>query len=320
MALDANILLQRTTPNLMQALQSGIQAGQAMRQAPLLEALQKQRLASMKAQTGGIKEKWIGTPSRTTHDGKEFLTGVVQTAGGGFERRSIPIEGEFVSQLGETAADQTQRAIAQAGGQRKAVLEQDLAFKPDIEAAVGAAKSKQDLKFKPQIMTAVKLAEKEATAKGETLTDLNRLKAGMPGLTGVVEELKELAPIATSTLGGRAFDFAVKESGFGATKGSTARAKFIAIIDNQVLPLLKATFGGSFSIQEGESLKASMGNPNSTVEEKLAQLDAFIAQKARDIESKEAEVGAPQQEFSGQSSSQQPAQTFNFDAQGNLIQ
>ena len=44
MPLDPNILLQRTTPNLMQALQSAISAGQSLRQAPILEALQKQRL------------------------------------------------------------------------------------------------------------------------------------------------------------------------------------------------------------------------------------------------------------------------------------
>lgn len=46
MPLDANILLQRTAPNLMQALTQGISAGQSLRQAPVLEALQKQRLAA----------------------------------------------------------------------------------------------------------------------------------------------------------------------------------------------------------------------------------------------------------------------------------
>jgi hypothetical protein len=50
MALDPNILLQRTTPNLMQALQSGINAGQSLRQAPILEALQKQKLAQAQQQ------------------------------------------------------------------------------------------------------------------------------------------------------------------------------------------------------------------------------------------------------------------------------
>jgi hypothetical protein len=50
MALDSRILLTQTTPNLMQALQSGISAGQALRQAPLIEALQRQRLAQGQAQ------------------------------------------------------------------------------------------------------------------------------------------------------------------------------------------------------------------------------------------------------------------------------
>jgi hypothetical protein len=45
MALDPNILLQRTTPDLMSALSRGISAGQSLRQAPILEALNKQRLA-----------------------------------------------------------------------------------------------------------------------------------------------------------------------------------------------------------------------------------------------------------------------------------
>ena len=152
-------------------------------------------------------------------------------------------------------------------------------------------KSKAQLKYKPMIARAVKLAEKAAAARGETLTDLSRAEAGMPGLRGVVADLKLLAPLVTHTLGGKLWNVAVKETGFGSTKGGTARASFVSIINNQVLPLLKQTFGGSFSIQEGQELKASMGDPNSTPEEKAAQLDAFIAQKERDIKSKGLELG-----------------------------
>ena len=50
MPLDPRILLQRTTPDLLSALQGGIAAGQAIRQAPLMEALQKQDLAQRQAQ------------------------------------------------------------------------------------------------------------------------------------------------------------------------------------------------------------------------------------------------------------------------------
>lgn len=142
-------------------------------------------------------------------------------------------------------------------------------------------------KVKSMIEGAVVEARIIATDRGETFTELAQAKAGLPGLTSVVNKLKELAPIVTSTIGGKLADTAIKELGFGATKGSTARAKFIGIINNQVLPLLKATFGGSFSVQEGESLKATMGDPDATPNEKLAQLEAFIAQKIRDIEAKE---------------------------------
>lgn len=152
--------------------------------------------------------------------------------------------------------------------------------------------------FKPQIAKAVKLAESEAKERGETLTALNRSKAAMPGLEVAVGELRGLASVATSTLGGKAFDAVLKETGFGSTKGATARAKFIAIVNNQVLPLLKETFGAAFTFQEGEALKATMGDPDASPEEKMAQLDAFISQKRRDIETREAQLSegqAPQE-------------------------
>jgi hypothetical protein len=158
-------------------------------------------------------------------------------------------------------------------------------------AATEAAKLGSQLKFKPAINKAVKLAEKAATEKGEVLTDLARMQAGLPGIKQAVNELVELSSIATSTLGGRAFDFAVKESGFGSTKGADARAKLIAIVDNQVLPLLRVTFGAAFTAKEGETLKDSLVNPNSSPSQKKEQLSAFIAQKERDIITKQSQLG-----------------------------
>ena len=166
-----------------------------------------------------------------------------------------------------------------------------------IAGAKEQGKLKKKLTFAPQIAKAVKIAEEEGKARGEAITDLTRAKAAMPGLLSAVGQLKELAPIATSTLGGKAFDFAVKESGFGSTKGANAKAKFIAIINNQVLPLLKPTFGAAFTVQEGESLKATMGDPNATPSQKLEQLNAFIDQKFRNMEALESEIGATSTEF-----------------------
>ena len=163
-----------------------------------------------------------------------------------------------------------------------------------IEGATAGAregeKLKQQRKHKPAISALVKLAEKEATERGETITALQRSRAALPGLTDAVNQLKELSALSTSTFGGKVFDFAVKQTGFGSTEGATSRAKFIAIVNNQVLPLLKETFGAAFTATEGESLKATMGDPDASPEEKMAQLDAFIAQKNRDIETKERQL------------------------------
>jgi len=169
----------------------------------------------------------------------------------------------------------------------------------DVEATIGEKKklgeetgaSTAKLKFKPQIEKAVIKARTAAKRKGEALSELNQARAALPGLTNAVDQLRELSTIATSTIGGKIFDSAVKQTGFGATKGATARAKFIAIVNNQVLPLLKPTFGAAFTVQEGEALKATMGDPDASPEEKMVQLDAFINQKMRDIETKQSELG-----------------------------
>jgi hypothetical protein len=175
----------------------------------------------------------------------------------------------------------------------------------------------------PGIRSAIKQAEVEAQAKGEALTGYNRAKAALPGLQQVTTKLKQLADIGTYTLGGKAFNLMAKELGFGATKGATARASMISIVDNQVLPLLKATFGGSFSVQEGDSLRSSLLDANATPGEKKATLDAFIEQKMRNLQTSERELGIkPEQQPAGQQPPSAPTtpKRIRFDAQGNMIQ
>lgn len=201
--------------------------------------------------------------------------------------------------LAPRAATSAQERIASNQELTKQVAESEATIAGAKAGSSEEAKLKQKLEYMPQIQSAVKTAESKATSEGETLSELNRTKAAMPGLMQAVADLRELAPLATSTLGGKIWDSAVKETGFGATEGATARAKFVAIIDNQMLPLLKETFGAAFTAQEGESLKATLGDPDATPDEKMAQLDAFIDQKMRNIETKERQLGQePQQETS----------------------
>ncbi|MBL4574445.1 MAG: hypothetical protein JKY86_15430 [Gammaproteobacteria bacterium] len=195
-----------------------------------------------------------------------------------------PIEGDLVTSTGETIGQQRTEDVRARG------LEEQAKVEGKAKGEAGTVTLVSDTKA--QIATAVKLAEKAAIARGDTLTDLKRSEAALPGLRDVVSKLKDVALIATSTLSGRAFDFVVKESGFGSTKGANARAKFISIVNNQVLPLLKQTFGAAFTEREGETLKATMGDPNATPEQKITQLNAFIDQKVRDIQGKQREVGA----------------------------
>ena len=172
----------------------------------------------------------------------------------------------------------------------------------EIAGATEETKLKKREKFEPKIRRAVKLAEKAATERGDVLNDMERMEASLPGVREVVEELLVLSEAATSTLLGRAFDTIVKESGFGSTKGADARAKLIAIVDNQVLPLLKETFGAAFTVQEGENLKASLVDPNASPSQKREQLNAFLAQKERNVRTKQQQLNLPQQgvdEFKG---------------------
>ena len=147
------------------------------------------------------------------------------------------------------------------------------------------------LDMMPKVRSAIKKAEVEAKARGEAVTKLGRAKAAYPGLQEVVAKLGTLAEIGTYTMAGRAFDMAAKEMGFGATKGATARVKMTAIVNNQVLPLLRETFGAAFTVAEGESLRATLLDVNATPSQKKATLEAFIEQKMRDIETQERELG-----------------------------
>lgn len=189
------------------------------------------------------------------------------------------------------------QTIAQTGGtqevaQSEAAIEKQKAEAKETGKAAGRAKSAPLIaKTESRIQAAIQQEKDSAKSKGVAESELRSAKAALPSLKVVVDDLKKLAPIATSTYSGRAFDTIAREIGFGATKGAEARAKFIAIIDNQVLPLLKQTFGAAFTVQEGENLKKTMGDPNASAEEKIAQLDAFIDNKVREIEVKERELG-----------------------------
>lgn len=195
----------------------------------------------------------------------------------------VPIEGDLVTSTGETISQKRTEEIKAVQAKKEAEV--------TGAAEAGAKVAPLVAKTKAFINTQVKLAEKEATERGETLTDLNRMKAGMPSAREFVGELKNLAKVATGTLSGRVFDVLAKETGFGATEGSTARAKFEAIVANQALPLLREMLGPAFTEGEGERVLALLGDVNEPPENRIAQLDAYMDARTRSIQTKQRFLG-----------------------------
>ena len=105
----------------------------------------------------------------------------------------------------------------------------------ETDVAGGREKGKLDeqAKLLQGIRAAIKQAEKEAVARGETITDLISAKAAMPGLIKVVDRLKILSDEATFTLFGKGFNEVAKQFGFSA-KGGTARDTMISIVTVEI--------------------------------------------------------------------------------------
>jgi hypothetical protein len=211
------------------------------------------------------------------------------------------------------AVGSSAQTVAQSPDLTQQVAESGAIIEGAKSAAKESGKLEQQLIHQPVITRAIKLAEAKATEQGAVLTDLARAEAGMPGLIEATNNLKELATIATSTMAGSVYDFAAKESGWGSTEGATAKARYTAIIDNQVLPLLKQVFGGAMTEGEGLRLTKTLGDPDAAPEVKIAQTEAFMEHQMRQYKTlqRQAEEGAEKGEAT--------PKVLNFDAQGNLI-
>jgi hypothetical protein len=127
--------------------------------------------------------------------------------------------------------------------------------------------------------------------RGEAVASFESMSSKMPGLEYTVKQLDGLADQATYTAAGQIVDSAMKQAGMEPREAAIARAQYIAVVDNQVLPLLRDTFGAAFTQKEGETLRNTLGDPNKSPREKQAVLKAFIEQKRRDVEALAVQSG-----------------------------
>ena len=117
--------------------------------------------------------------------------------------------------------------------------------------------------------------------------DLAEFEANLPRLQEVVEELGALAEIATYTEAGLGYDAIQRQLGMDMNKGAIARKEYTSKVDNEILPLLRQTFGAQFTVEEGKALKATLGDPDAHPDEKKAVLKSFIENKVAQIKIKE---------------------------------
>lgn len=152
--------------------------------------------------------------------------------------------------------------------------------------------TRQVIGMVPKDIAGAKSQEKVGEGRGEAIASLESLRSKMPGLESVVGKLDALSEKATYTLGGQAVDWATRQVGAEPREAAVARAEYISMVDNQVLPLLRDTFGAQFTQREGETLRATLGDPDKSPKEKQAVLKSFIEQKRRDVEAFASRVGA----------------------------
>jgi Na+-transporting NADH:ubiquinone oxidoreductase subunit NqrC len=116
------------------------------------------------------------------------------------------------------------------------------------------------------------------------------MEAKMPELEKTVEELGKLSETATYTKGGQLLNEARRQLGLPVGQGAIDRSAMESMVDNQVLPLLRDTFGAQFTQKEGETLRAALMDVNKSPDERKAILNSFIEQKRLNIQSTQREV------------------------------
>ncbi|MDV4166189.1 hypothetical protein R1538_34635 [Rhizobium leguminosarum] len=132
---------------------------------------------------------------------------------------------------------------------------------------------------------------KLGNAQGDARAAYNSMASKMPGLEAVVKDLDVLADKATYTGAGQVLDLGRKQLGMAPRDAAVARAQYISTVDNQVLPLLRDTFGAAFTQREGETLRDTLGDPDKSPQEKKVVLRSFIEQKRRDLQALAAQSG-----------------------------
>ena len=132
----------------------------------------------------------------------------------------------------------------------------------------------------------------ETTGKNlaEDEEQLRNLEANLPALQEMVTELHDLANKATYTATGRAINKAQTELFGRSTQGDVAAKGYETRVNQNLLPLLRQTFGAAFTEKDREQLQKTLGDPTAHPDINHDALQSFIRNKQREIESKRRKI------------------------------
>lgn len=168
-----------------------------------------------------------------------------------------------------------------------------------VVGPTGAPVASYGVTLRPEDVPENAFAKSAATSKGsqvgqaagEAAAKLSSMEAQLPRLVAIAEKLGKLSETATYTQAGNLVNSVYREAGLAVPQGAVDKAAYEAVVDNEILPLLRQTFGAQFTAAEGDRLKATLGDVKKSPEEKKAVLSAFIEQKVGQISSLRAQTG-----------------------------
>lgn len=131
----------------------------------------------------------------------------------------------------------------------------------------------------------------QGTGFGGAEVDYADIASKLSGLQQTAEKLDDLANKATYTGAGQMYDIARRQLNMPARPEAIARVQYESTVRNQILPLLRQTFGAQFTAREGDKLEATLGDPNLSPPEKQAALKAWLDQQYQNVNALAARTG-----------------------------
>lgn len=226
MALDPNILLSYRAPDLMSAIQRGLQAGETIRQAPLIDAMLKARAEQARRNQLGLSSDYMSFLASIKDLSPEQQQEAILIRNGLAPRAVGSAEQTITNQGNVGAVADTRQTLSGASEQGKKDVQ--LTMNPQIAAATETAKS--------------------TAGRGQT-----SIQVGLDAAKGIPVIKRSLALLDSVGTGGfNRASLAAKQM-FGIE--SANEAELSASLGEAVLGDLRATFGAQFTEREGERLQ-----------------------------------------------------------------